>query len=296
MRSAPPPIRAASGSFTTQEYAVVDDFESYNDNGQPHLRHLGRWPGQQDRLASSAYWQAPFAEQTIIHGGKPVHAAGVQQHQRRPSTPRPTRTFDTPQDLTANGADSLTLYFLGYPVGFVDKGNNAFSVTSTGTDIWNNADQFRFVYKTLSGNGSITARVDSLTRSDAWSKAGVMIRESLDAGLQARLDGGDAGQQLLAAVSRDHRRRQRQHGLDRHGGQGPLLGPRHPHGQCVQDGDLRGRQDVDRTGPRSDGHDGGQRLRRSVRDQPQRGRLQHGGVLERRHHRHGQPGRTSPSA
>jgi hypothetical protein len=50
------------------------------------------------------------------------------------------------------------------------------------TDIWNNGDQFRFAYKTLSGNGSITAKVDSLTRSDAWSKAGVMIRESLDAG------------------------------------------------------------------------------------------------------------------
>ena len=24
-------------SFTTREYAVVDDFEAYNDDGQPHL-------------------------------------------------------------------------------------------------------------------------------------------------------------------------------------------------------------------------------------------------------------------
>ena len=51
-----------------------------------------------------------------------------------------------------------------------------------GTDIWDNADQFRFVYKQLTGNGSIVARVDSLARSDEWSKAGVMIRETLDAG------------------------------------------------------------------------------------------------------------------
>ena len=29
-------------SFTTQEFAAVDDFESYNDNGQPHLRLLDR--------------------------------------------------------------------------------------------------------------------------------------------------------------------------------------------------------------------------------------------------------------
>ena len=34
----------------------------------------------------------------------------------------------------------------------------------------------------LNGNGSITARVESLSRSDAWSKAGVMIRETLDPG------------------------------------------------------------------------------------------------------------------
>jgi len=60
----------------------------------------------------------------------------------------------------------MALYFQGYPMGFTDKGNNAFTVVSTGTDIWNNADQFRFVYKTLSGNGSITAKVESLTRSD----------------------------------------------------------------------------------------------------------------------------------
>ena len=28
---------------------------------------------------------------------------------------------------------------------------NAFAVVSTGTDIWNNADQFRFAFKSLSG-------------------------------------------------------------------------------------------------------------------------------------------------
>jgi regulation of enolase protein 1 (concanavalin A-like superfamily) len=51
-----------------------------------------------------------------------------------------------------------------------------------GTDIWDVADQFRFAYKSLSGNGSIIARVDSVAPTDPWSKAGVMIRETLDAG------------------------------------------------------------------------------------------------------------------
>jgi hypothetical protein len=77
----------------------------------------------------------------------------------------------TRRRITTNAADTLALYLASQ--GFTDKGNNAFTVVSTGTDIWNNSDQFRFAYKSLSGNGSITAKVDSLTRSDAWSKAGV---------------------------------------------------------------------------------------------------------------------------
>ncbi len=65
------------------------------------------------------------------------------------------------------------------PAGFVDNGNNAFTMSSSGTDIWNNGDQFRFAYKQLSGDGSIMARVDSLVNTNVWAKAGVMIRESL---------------------------------------------------------------------------------------------------------------------
>jgi len=166
--------------FTTQEYAVVDNFESYNDKDN---RIYDTWADGLVNNTSSlvGYWQAPFAEQNIIHGGRqsmPFEYNNVNA----PYYSETERTFDTPLDLTVSGATSLSLYFMGYPVAFVDKGNSAFSVTSTGTDIWGNADQFRFIYKSLSGNGSITARVDSLTRADAWSKAGVMIRESLDAG------------------------------------------------------------------------------------------------------------------
>jgi enterochelin esterase-like enzyme/fibronectin type 3 domain-containing protein/regulation of enolase protein 1 (concanavalin A-like superfamily) len=59
--------------------------------------------------------------------------------------------------------------------------NGVFTVTASGDDIWNSADAFRFVYVTNSGNFSIVARVVSVQNIDGWSKAGVMIRESLDA-------------------------------------------------------------------------------------------------------------------
>jgi hypothetical protein len=57
-------------------------------------------------------------------------------------------------------------------------------MTGSGADIWAvngvEADEFHFAYKTLSGPGSITARVQSIDNTNNWAKAGVMIRETLD--------------------------------------------------------------------------------------------------------------------
>jgi autotransporter-associated beta strand protein len=60
--------------------------------------------------------------------------------------------------------------------------NAVASVHGSGADIWNAADQFRYTYKPVSGNCSITARVTAVGNTDVWAKAGVMIRETLAAG------------------------------------------------------------------------------------------------------------------
>jgi uncharacterized repeat protein (TIGR03806 family) len=57
-----------------------------------------------------------------------------------------------------------------------------FTVRAAGVDIYGTADSFRFVYRPLIGNGTITARVISLENTDPWAMAGVMIRETLAAG------------------------------------------------------------------------------------------------------------------
>ncbi len=57
-----------------------------------------------------------------------------------------------------------------------------YTIEGDGADIWGNADAFRYVYKELAGDGQIVARVTSIERTDDWAKAGVMIRETLDAG------------------------------------------------------------------------------------------------------------------
>ena len=58
--------------------------------------------------------------------------------------------------------------------------NNAFSVTASGSDIWDNADSFHYVQQALHGDGTIVARVASIGDGDGWIKVGVMIRESAD--------------------------------------------------------------------------------------------------------------------
>jgi hypothetical protein len=44
------------------------------------------------------------------------------------------------------------------------------------------ADGFQYVHRPLRGDGTITARVESLRRIDPWTKVGVMVRENLDPG------------------------------------------------------------------------------------------------------------------
>ena len=57
-----------------------------------------------------------------------------------------------------------------------------YTVEGAGTDIWNSADQFAFVHRALTGDATLVVRVDSIERTDSWTKAGLMIRESLAAG------------------------------------------------------------------------------------------------------------------
>jgi len=63
----------------------------------------------------------------------------------------------------------------------VDDVNGTTTVVGRGADIWGTADEFQYAYTTLAMNGSMTVKVDSLASTDNWSKAGIMVRETLDA-------------------------------------------------------------------------------------------------------------------
>src|SRR6185369_1174451 len=73
-------------------------------------------------------------------------------------------------------------------VGAVGATGNAsasgasFTVTGAGADVWGTADALHYAYRTLDGDGTIVARVASIQLVNNWTKAGVMIRNSLAPG------------------------------------------------------------------------------------------------------------------
>ena len=66
--------------------------------------------------------------------------------------------------------------------GSATVSSQTYAISAAGTDIWGAADQFTFVHRTLTGDGTIVARVASIEAAHAWTKAGVMMRESLAPG------------------------------------------------------------------------------------------------------------------
>ncbi len=84
-----------------------------------------------------------------------------------------------------------------------DPTTGTFVVAGSGADIWGTADGARFAYQSLTGNGSIIARVVQNQATHAWAKVGVEMRESLAAGSKhvAMVTSASNGPQLVSRTS-----------------------------------------------------------------------------------------------
>jgi hypothetical protein len=58
--------------------------------------------------------------------------------------------------------------------------NGVFTVRGSGADIWGTADEFHFAYQQLTTQFEIVTRADSVQNVHAWTKAGLMVRTSLN--------------------------------------------------------------------------------------------------------------------
>ncbi len=171
-------------SFATAEYALIDGFEDYTDDIDAGEAIFDTWlDGWVNNTGSTVgYLDAPFAERTIVRSGRQSMPL-LYDNTSSPFYSETSRTFDSPQDWTVYGADTLRLFVAGRAPAFAEAADGTILMNAIGNDIWGNADQFRYAYKNLSGNGSITARIDMLDISpDIWVKGGVMIRQNAEAG------------------------------------------------------------------------------------------------------------------
>ncbi|HSV99624.1 MAG TPA: hypothetical protein VLI39_05590 [Sedimentisphaerales bacterium] len=170
-------------SFTTQQYAAIDDFEGYTDDEGSRIYEA--WiDGVTDAAnggSTVGYMQAPFAEKTIKNSGGQSMPLSYD-NSAAPFVSEAERVFDTAQNWTTNGAENLVVHFRGQVPGFAELADGKIIMSAIGNDIWNNADQFRYAYKTLNGDATIVARVESIANSNAWAKGGVMIRQSTEPG------------------------------------------------------------------------------------------------------------------
>jgi hypothetical protein len=68
---------------------------------------------------------------------------------------------------------------IGGSSGTYSESGTVVTLTGQSGDIWNTSDSFHYAFENIVGNGSITARVVSMTNPNPTAKAGVMIRNTL---------------------------------------------------------------------------------------------------------------------
>jgi hypothetical protein len=184
-------------SFTTGDFLVIDDFESYDaaenqiwwtwKDGLGYVAHDNEpaYPGNGTGSAVGDENTSSFMEETIVRGGlQSMPLVYDNNKQGYANYSEAELTLTAQRDWTEQGVAELSLWFRGNPASvgsFVEGPAGTYSMTGSGEDIWNQSDQFHYAYKMLAGTGSIVAKVESIDNTNGWAKAGVMIRETLDA-------------------------------------------------------------------------------------------------------------------
>jgi hypothetical protein len=197
------PWRGNVWSFATGDFLVVDNFEQYEGDEVPVTEQIwGRW---RDGLGFGAPTAPPYSpgngtgsevgdgttgsytEETVTHDGSNQSMPYWFNNNKADKFKYSEAARILPaglRDWTTEGVKALSLWFQGRPAstGSFTVAPNTYTMTASGTDIWYASDEFHYAYKQLSGVGTIVAKVESVEYANEWSKAGVMIRDTLDAG------------------------------------------------------------------------------------------------------------------
>jgi len=150
-------------SFTTANFLIVDDFESYNDldPADPESNRIfNAWiDGYDDPTNGSlvGYDAPPFAEQTIVHSGSqsmPLYYDNSVGYSEA------TLTLTYPRDWTENGVNRLTIWFRG---------------------ISDNAAET--LYVALNGNAIVTNDNPNAAQAGEWTEWTIDLQAFADQGV-----------------------------------------------------------------------------------------------------------------
>jgi hypothetical protein len=103
-------------SFTTANFLIIDDFESYNDlnpDDPESNRIFNVWLDGYDDPTNGALVgneNPPFAEQTIVHGG---NQSMPMSYDNAVGKSEATLTLTSNRDWTVNGVNTLTIWYIG---------------------------------------------------------------------------------------------------------------------------------------------------------------------------------------
>ncbi len=104
-------------SFTTANFLVVDDFESYNDldtsdpaSNRIYIAWVDGFDNPSINGSIVGYANPPFAEQSIVHGGNQSMPLAYNNAVGKSEA---TLTLTYPRDWTENGVNTLVIWFRG---------------------------------------------------------------------------------------------------------------------------------------------------------------------------------------
>ena len=151
-------------SFTTANFLVVDDMESYNDinEGEPGSNRIYlAWidgfdnPATNGSVVGNA--NAPFAEQTIVHGGL---QSMPMSYDNAVGKSEATLSLTSSRDWTVNGINTLTIWFRGSAANAAEP-----------------------MYVVLNGNAVVTNDNPDAARIASWTQWNIDLTRFADQGV-----------------------------------------------------------------------------------------------------------------
>ncbi len=124
----------------------------------------------------------PIFTYALVSGGGSVNSTGRYTSPGSGTLATVSATHAAFQDTATIGVVTAPWVStdIGPPAlaGTASDSSGVFTITVGGADIFGTADDFHYVYRTLTGDGTIIARIPSIQNTDPFAKAGLMMRNS----------------------------------------------------------------------------------------------------------------------